>query len=457
ALERLTCRLADRVFAVSPSVARSAIQAGCAADKIVVAGNGSANGLDPKRFDPRRIAAEHTAGLRRCYQIPEGAPVIGLAGRLAPDKGLAELEAAWQLLRDRFPGAHLLLVGETEPHDPLPAPLLARLRLDPRVHFTGWRRDMPEQYLLMDVCVLASRREGLPYAALEAAAMERPVAGFCVDGVVDAVEHGSTGLLAPAGDVAALAAAIAGLLEDPGLARRLGQAGRARAERLYRREPLWEILYQQYREALLERAGSGALAARRWWKRPLDLVAASLLLPLLAPLLLVIALSVWLDLGRPVLYRQRRPGWRERRFDILKFRTMRSAGGQDRDRLTPLGRFLRRTSLDEFPQLFNILRGEMSFIGPRPLLERYLPYYTAGERRRHLVRPGLAGWAQLHGRNHLPWRERLALDVWYVDHASLGLDARIALGSLWMILAGQGVEEDPSSVMPDLDAERMSA
>ncbi|MBI3696999.1 MAG: glycosyltransferase, partial [Acidobacteria bacterium] len=202
-LDRLACRLASRVLAVSASVRQRAIEAGLAPpEKIRLAGNGSANGLDFERFDPVRVDPGAGAGLRVQYGIPAGAPVVGLVGRLVPDKGLAELDAAWQQLRRRFPSLHLLLAGETEAHDPLPAPLWSRLRSDPRVHFCGWQAAMPEHYCLMGVCVLPSRREGLPYAALEAAAMSRPVAAFAVDGVVDAVEHGATGLLAPPGDAA---------------------------------------------------------------------------------------------------------------------------------------------------------------------------------------------------------------------------------------------------------------
>jgi lipopolysaccharide/colanic/teichoic acid biosynthesis glycosyltransferase len=446
ALEQVTCRLAHRVLCVSDSIRQSAIAAGLAPpEKIVLAANGSANGIDFGQFDPARIDPALNA-----YAIPPGAPVIGFVGRLVPDKGIADLDAAWRILREQFPSLHLLLIGEPEDHDPLPPGLLSRLERDPRVRFSGWQANMPGHYALLDVCVLPSRREGLPYAALEAAAMARPAVAFQVDGVVDAVEQDVTGLLVPPGDSPALADAVARLLRDPTLASQLGRQARARCAALYQQEPLWEFIYQQYREALRR-------PRLAWWKRPLDCVTAATLVVLLGPLLGIVALAVLATLGRPVLYRQRRPGLAERPFDILKFRTMRNGAASDRERLTPLGRLLRRTSLDELPQLLNILRGEMSFIGPRPLLERYLPFYSAGERRRHLVRPGLTGWAQIHGRNDLTWRERLAMDAWYAGHAGFSLDARIALVSIWQVLTRQGVQDDPSSAMPDLDVERQHA
>ena len=201
--------------------------------------------------------------------------------------------------------------------------------------------------------------------------------------------------------------------------------------------------------------------ARRpgWWpgrpKRAFDFAMASVGLIVLAPLLGVTALAIWLTLGRPVIFAQRRPGRHARPFILYKFRTMsaaRAADGRllpDRERLTRLGRLLRRTSVDELPGLINVVRGDMSLVGPRPLLMEYLPLYTREQARRHEVRPGITGWAQLNGRNTLRWEHRFALDVWYVDHQSCRLDARILLLTVWKALAqagvsqpGEGTEED---------------
>jgi lipopolysaccharide/colanic/teichoic acid biosynthesis glycosyltransferase len=187
-------------------------------------------------------------------------------------------------------------------------------------------------------------------------------------------------------------------------------------------------------------------------KRLLDVAGAVTLLLLTAPLLLLIAAAVRLTLGRPVFFRQMRPGRQERLFTCFKFRTMNDACDEegklleDEVRTTRLGRFLRRTSMDELPQLWNILRGEASFVGPRPLFVRYLPHYTQEERRRHSVRPGLTGWAQIHGRNRLPFERRLELDVWYVDHLSFWLDLRILLQTSWMVLMQKGVAIDAAAL-----------
>lgn len=172
-------------------------------------------------------------------------------------------------------------------------------------------------------------------------------------------------------------------------------------------------------------------------KRVVDFLVASIGVLLLSPLFVVIALGVRFTMGSPVFFRQTRPGQGGRAFTLLKFRTMKveqvGAGAlSDGERLTPLGRVLRRTSLDELPELINVVRGEMSLVGPRPLLMEYLPLYNPEQARRHEVRPGITGWAQVNGRNGIDWEEKFRLDLWYVEHRSLMLDLRI----LWMTVAG---------------------
>ncbi len=182
-------------------------------------------------------------------------------------------------------------------------------------------------------------------------------------------------------------------------------------------------------------------------KRLFDLLIAIAGLMLLSPVLLLIALLVLIAHGQPILFRQQRPGYKGRPFWIYKFRTMtdaRDADGNllpDAERLTPLGRFLRATSLDELPELFNVLRGEMSLVGPRPLLMEYLERYTPEQARRHEVLPGITGWAQVNGRNAITWEDKFRLDVWYVDHWSFWLDIKILLITLWKVITGEGVSQ----------------
>ncbi|WP_412062445.1 sugar transferase [Rubrivirga sp. IMCC45206] len=190
-------------------------------------------------------------------------------------------------------------------------------------------------------------------------------------------------------------------------------------------------------------------------KRALDVALAGMGLLVLSPVLAVVALLVRTRLGSPIRFRQVRPGLHGEPFEMVKFRTMTDARGPDgrllpdADRLTPFGRFLRSSSLDELPELWNVLRGEMSLVGPRPLLVRYLDRYTPEQARRHDVRPGITGWAQINGRNALSWDEKFALDTWYVDHASLALDLKILALTLKKVLVREGIAADGQATMTE--------
>lgn len=185
--------------------------------------------------------------------------------------------------------------------------------------------------------------------------------------------------------------------------------------------------------------------------RLVSVLAAAVLLVALALPMALIALAVRLRIGRPVLFRQQRPGLNGQSFTILKFRTMtdrRGADGQllpDAQRMTRFGIWLRRTSLDELPEFLNVLRGDMNLVGPRPLLVEYLPLYTPQQARRHEVRPGITGWAQVNGRNAISWDSKLALDVWYVDNRSLALDLRILAATFLKVIAREGISSPGSA------------
>jgi lipopolysaccharide/colanic/teichoic acid biosynthesis glycosyltransferase len=189
-------------------------------------------------------------------------------------------------------------------------------------------------------------------------------------------------------------------------------------------------------------------------KRLFDLALTIPGLILVSPLLLGIAILVRINFGAPVIFRQRRPGFRGNPFILFKFRTMKDIRGTDGDllpdekRLTPLGQFLRSTSLDELPELFNVLRGEMSLVGPRPLLMAYLQRYSSEQARRHNTLPGITGWAQINGRNALTWEEKFKLDVWYVDHRSLSLDIKILLRTIWKVLRREGISKSGHATAP---------
>ena len=188
-------------------------------------------------------------------------------------------------------------------------------------------------------------------------------------------------------------------------------------------------------------------------KRAFDLVFASLALIILSPVLLLTAILVRIFLGSPILFKQQRPGYKGRPFFVYKFRSMTNRLSHDRsllpdaERLTRFGRFLRSFSLDELPELFNILRGDMSFVGPRPLLMEYLQLYSPEQMRRHDAIPGLTGWAQVNGRNALDWPSRFRMDVWYVDNWSFWLDMKIILMTAWKVISREGINQDGQSTV----------
>jgi sugar transferase EpsL len=190
-------------------------------------------------------------------------------------------------------------------------------------------------------------------------------------------------------------------------------------------------------------------------KRIFDLVLTSLILIILAPIFLLVIILTLLVQGTPILFQQKRPGLHKEIFTIYKFRTMnnqRDENGNlepDSKRLTRLGKFLRATSLDELPELINVLKGEMSLVGPRPLLIQYLSRYSSEQARRHEVLPGITGWAQVNGRNALSWEERFQLDVWYVDHWSCGLDLKILWITLWKVIKREGISQPGHATAPE--------
>lgn len=430
--ERLTAAVSHAVVCVSPSLRQRAIELGLVpAWKARTTGPGGINGVDLKRFGT-------------ALEKPIGGTTIGFVGRLTRDKGVEDLYLAFRILRNQRKGLRLLLVGDFEEGDAIAPHLERAIRRDQDVLRPGFVDDPAPFFSDMDVVALPSYREGLPLTAMEAAAAGRPLVAARATGTVDAVVDGVTGLLTPPGDPRALAAALAELLNNPPKARRMGAAARALAEREFRPARVWQARLDLYRELAAE-----VRLGRRLWllglKRAFDIVAAAGLLVLTAPLLAATGALVALALGRPVLFRQRRPGWMGRPFRLVKFRSMTDARGADgrllpdSHRLTRFGLFLRRWSLDELPQLWNVLRGEMSLVGPRPLLMEYWERYSERQRRRHEVRPGITGWAQVQGRNLLSWEERFELDVWYVDHWSLALDLRILARTVWIVLKGRGV------------------
>ncbi|WP_343517621.1 sugar transferase [Sphingomonas sp.] len=380
----------------------------------------------------------------RHVPIPDGPPVFLLIARLMRNKGIGEFVAAAAAIRDRHPDARFQILG---PHEPGPAGFLAE-EVDAwraqGIEYLGATRDVRPRLAQASVFVLPTwYREGLPRTILEALATGRPVITTDTPGCRETVLPGENGLLVPPRNVPALAEAMAQLAADPALVRSMGAHSRQLAQQHFRVDKVNAQLLGEMglTGAPPPRSARRALSDHRLAERGL----AALALVAAAPFLLLIAGAVALMLGRPVLFRQRRAGEGGRAFELVKFRSMRDLDTDspplpDEARLTPFGKLLRRSRLDELPELWNILRGEMSFVGPRPLLPETVDAMGARGKRRGEVRPGLTGWAQVNGNALLSDADKLALDLWYIDNRSLARDARIILRTFSTVAQGERID-----------------
>ena len=335
---------------------------------------------------------------------------------------------------------------------PIPKPQLARIL----------RQSVHVGLMVLDD-VPAFYRGTSPNKFFDYLACGLPVVNNYPGWLAELIREHQLGIPIPPRDPEAFAEALIRLADQPVLATTMGSNARTLAESRFSRR----LLADKWRQVLEIAASRNARRRRGYFQKQFyslfkglsDRLAALVALILLSPLLLLVALIVRWHLGSPVLFRQQRPGYLGKAFWLLKFRTMddsRDGCGAllpDAERLTPLGRWLRATSIDELPELLNILRGEMSFIGPRPLLMQYLPLYSLQQARRHDVRPGLSGWAQVNGRNSLGWEAKFRLDVWYVDHRNFLIDLKVFWLSVIKVLRRQDIQPLDAEIMPPFAGE----
>lgn len=445
-LERLAAGCCHRIFIVSEFHRQWALRLGIGDERKLVA---ISNGIPPERVhaESPRDQVRHSLGAE-----PDDVVLLTI-GRLAPQKGVEDLLEAVPMVIGGLPGrrVHLWLPGDGPLRGWLEQ-LAQNLGIGDRVRFPGFRADVGSLLAASDIVVLPSLREGLSIALLEAMAAGKPIVATTIGSNREVTGEGEAALLVPPGAADALARSIAKLIADPALACWL--AGKAR-----------EIYLARYTEQAMSksyeieyRALAGESVARspmRWWqaaaKRGLDVVAAVTGLAILGPLMLLLAAAIRASSPGPALFRQWRAGRDGAPFRIFKFRTMflhvpdvrnsdgsAFTGAQD-PRVTPLGRWLRLTSLDELPQLLNVLKGDMSLVGPRPDQPDQLRFYTPEEKSRLRVKPGVTGLAQLSGRNSIPWARRKQLDLEYVRKYSVLLDLTILLKTIPYVLIGHGV------------------
>lgn len=373
-------------------------------------------------------------------------------GRIMAYKGIDTLLDAFEALRLTHPSLTLTIAGSGD-FSPYAA-RARRLGVEADIRYIP-EDEIPAIFSKADIVVLPHREATQSGIVSLAQVAGIPAVAMPVGGLVEQIEDGVTGIVADQATAEGLARAVSRLLDDKALYAAVSEGG------LVRSRMVWDVAAVEI--AALIRRVDAVRPPRSFWmrgpKRLFDIVASSLALVVASPFALVIAVLVRLDLGAPVLFRHTRPGLRGRPFELLKFRTMRDAtdaGGRplaDRERLTPFGRLLRSTSLDELPELWNVLRGDMSLVGPRPLLTDYLAVYTQEQVRRHALRPGLTGWAQVNGRNAQSWDARFRFDLFYVENGSFLLDLRIILLTIWHVLARRGISAEGHETMPRFDDE----
>jgi lipopolysaccharide/colanic/teichoic acid biosynthesis glycosyltransferase len=442
--ERLACACADTVICVSPSLKRQALADALGPDKkFIVLGSGSSNGVDLDRFRP--IQSDQRRVLREGLGLAEGEFVIGFVGRFVHDKGVLDLIAAFAEVRTKLPAKLMMIGGGFDDEGGRSSVVRPALEKLPGVIVVPSTPELVPFYQAMDVLALPTYREGFPNVVLEAQACARPVVTTNATGAIDSIVDGETGMIIPVADVRALADALLKIATDRESARRMGTAGRARAEALFDQKIVWQQLADFYAAVLRSATRQRGVSAKV--KSVADRVFAFALLVLLGPVLLVLAAVIVTVLGWPVIFRQARLGKNGKVIHIHKFRSMseqRNVAGRllpDTERLGKLGRWLRALSLDELPQLWDVLVGNVSFVGPRPLFAHYRERYSPEQARRHNVRPGITGLAQVSGRNALTWEEKFNLDLRYVDEWSLGLDLRILARTFWKVLRREGISQ----------------
>jgi len=442
-------RRARRLVVLSPGFRRQLMERGVPEDKIDVIYNWCADAAAPSAPPDPELASR--LGLSGRFNVM-------FAGTMGVAQSLDSVLAAAALCQQTHPHVQFVFVGGG----------VDRERLEKKASDDGLnnvrflaRQPISAMAAVMELAdVLLAHLKDDPLFAITIPsktqaymAAGKPILMAVRGNAADLVIQSGGGFVCEPENPASIAEAVARFAEmTPEQRRGMGENGRNfYQERLSLKAGAakFETLFTEVRDA------GKASFYRRFGKRLFDVLAIVPLLAAAAPILAITALCSLFFLGAPVLFRQRRPGLRERPFTLYKFRTMKNLADSqgrplpDGQRLTSFGALLRRTSLDELPELWNVLRGDMSLVGPRPLLPEYLPRYTPAQRRRHEVKPGITGWAQVNGRNTITWEEKFEFDVWYVDHHSFWLDLKILWRTFVSVIRREGISQQGHATMPE--------
>lgn len=451
--DRLICHCANTIIPEGQGVKKDLKRFGITEKPLNVIGHGNIAGVDTAHFSTQAQGVKQNSHeLAQRLKITNDTFVFCFVGRLNRDKGVTELLQAFTNLPDH---AHLLLIGALDNTAPISDDSKTVIHAHTRIHELGFLADIRPALMLAKVLVLPSYREGFPNSVLQAGAMCLPVIATDINGSNEIIEPGQNGWLVPPRAYAPLRdAMLLAMRTAPAELGEMGLQARKRVVERFEQNEHWQRMSSFYQDAINQAKKRRARSRKSMAKRLLDVTGSAMALLLLCPIMLAIALLIRCKLGSPVLFVQQRPGLDGRPFKMRKFRTMLDESDKqngprpDAERLTSLGRVLRASSLDELPELWNVLNGDMSLVGPRPLLMEYLPLYNQEQRRRHHVRPGITGWAQIHGRNAISWPDKFKLDVWYVDHQTFWLDLKILVLTIKKVLIRDGISAAGDATMP---------
>jgi lipopolysaccharide/colanic/teichoic acid biosynthesis glycosyltransferase len=454
-VEKLTYWCSTHVFPNSTGLKKFIESEISSSFKLKVIGKGSSNGIDTYFFQRRENVEREALAIRRQHGIGPDDLVFSFVGRVVRDKGIGELVEAFQRTRERLGSTRkifLLVVGPLEQElDPLKPDDLHFLTEDDRVVLAGYQVDVRPWIAASDVFVFPSYREGFPNVVMQACCLEVPCIVSDINGCNEIISHNQTGFIVKPKNAIELQAAMVALAQDDEKRKRMAKAGREYVCANFDHRFVWDEINREYEKALFYANSEREVrfnAYRRIVKPAFDFLVATIALIVASPVFLICIILLAIANKGSIWFTQRRPGKKGKLFTVVKFKTMndaRDADGNllpDHVRLTAVGSFIRKTSLDEIPQLINILKGDMSFIGPRPLLEEYLPLYNDDQRQRHDVTPGITGWAQVNGRNAISWPEKFAYDVWYVKHQSFLLDIKILFLTVAKVFKAEGISSD---------------
>ncbi len=453
-LNRIAFKIATKVLFQNNDDLELYLQKGILNQEKAVLIKGS--GIDTQVFAPIHQndynTMRQTLSQELHFPISSDSILVLMIARAIAHKGVREYYQAAEILKTKNPNYIFLYVGGIDLGNISPMNE-DFLKSSKAVIYLGQRKDIRELIGACDLFVLPSYREGIPRTLLEAGSMAKPIITTNAIGCREVVENGKNGFLVPIGDTKELAQRIAQLSENKDLREKFGKASREKICIEFSTDSIVRSYLSLYSSIIDSTPRQENRIYKDLVKPVLDFSLALVLLVLFSPILLFTTLLIRIKLGSPVFFTQERPGKGGRIFKIYKFRTMtneRNEKGEllpDEQRLKGFGKFIRKSSLDELPQLLNVLRGEMSFVGPRPLLVEYLPLYSKIQARRHEVNPGITGWAQINGRNAISWEEKFALDVWYVEHISFWLDCKILWGTFHKVIKRKDINSNTNVTM----------